>query len=285
MEAKILRTALILILLAFSSTALSAETFMGRNLRITDGRANTAAPAPLVIAMHGFLGTSRSMARKTSFDALARKHGYIVAYPNGTKRRWNDGRSSANPVDDVAYLSALIEKLVGDGRADPARIYLAGHSNGGGMAMRMACDRARLIAGISVVATKLPKAYACADGPAVPAIFFHGTADPISPHGGRADGARLGAALSADETLAVWSGRNRCNRRGNPQTFDRKNDGTSAQLFQYRGCSTRLAYALIEGHGHGWPNTGGGAARTRLQGPASEELDAAVLSWWFFDQS
>lgn len=260
--------------------AASAQSFQGRSVEVIDGRSNTAAPAPLIIAMHGFLGTSRSMRTKTSFQSLSATHGFIVVYPNGVGRRWNDGRSSDNPVDDVAYLSALISSLVAEGRADPNRVFLAGHSNGGGMAMRMACDQPGLIAGVAVIATKVPTNYQCGSGRPVPAIFFHGSVDPVAPPEGRPNNDRLGGTLSAEATLALWSRRNGCRGIGATQTVDQRRDRTSAEIIQYASCRAPLTYVLIEGHGHGWP--GAGPRLRRLQGPATREIDAAALSWWFF---
>lgn len=129
---------LLMCFLAFliSGLSASAETLAGRSVEITDGRSDTANSAPLIIAMHGFIGTSSSMRKKSRFDELARKHGFVVAYPNGVSRRWNDGRSSRNRIDDVGYLSKLISTMVADGRADPDRIYLAGHSNGDAHGLR-----------------------------------------------------------------------------------------------------------------------------------------------------
>ncbi|MGH1482305.1 MAG: alpha/beta hydrolase family esterase [Geminicoccales bacterium] len=117
-------------------------------------RPSKDAPAPLVVALHGFLGNASTMQGKTGFDRLSKSHGFVVVYPNGKGRRWNDGRSTRNRTDDVDYLSSLIKKLITDGTADPGRIFLAGHSNGGGMSMRMACDRPDLISSIAVIATK-----------------------------------------------------------------------------------------------------------------------------------
>jgi len=152
------------------------------------------------------------MRKKTSFDVLARKHQLVIAYPNGIKRKWNDGRSASNPVDDAAYLAALINALVADG--------------------------------------------------------------------GRPNGHRLGGTLSAQDTISLWSARNRCGGVHARQKVDRINDGTSAEIIQYDQCRAPLFNVLIEGHGHAWP--GAGPRLTRLQGPASEEIDATALTWWFF---
>lgn len=257
-----------------------AERFQGRNVDIIDGRSDLTRPAPVVIAMHGFLGTSRSMKRKARFDVLAIRHGFIAVYPNGKARKWNDGRSARNAVDDVGYLTALIDGLVTEGRVDPGRVFLTGHSNGGGMAMRMACDRPDLIRGISVVATKVPTQFQCDNGRPVPALFVHGTLDPIAPHQGRPNTSRLGASLSSAATLKLWQDRNRCRGVSGPQNVDRKDDGTVLKVFRYTGCAAPLMFVEITGHGHDWPRLD--AKATRLQGPASRELDATALTWRFF---
>lgn len=257
-----------------------ADTFMGRTIQVTDGRQDLQKPAPLVLALHGFLGTGRNLRRKSRFDAVARSEGFIVVYPNGRARRWNDGRSPGNRVDDVAFLSSLIAALVARDQVDPARVFVTGHSNGGGMAMRMACDRPDLVRGISVVATKSALNYQCRGGPPVAALFVHGTADPISPHQGRGADSRLGGALSSRDTLSLWQGRNRCNGRPQMRVVDRVDDGTVAEVLHYSGCAAPLQAVVIKGHGHGWP--GPAARKTLLEGPATREVDATRMTWSFF---
>lgn len=256
-----------------------AEVFQGRPITLTDGRADTAA-APLIVALHGAGGSAANMQRKTGFDDIAARHRLVMAYPNGERRRWRDGRDS-DEESDVAYLAALIEALIADGRADPARVYLAGHSNGGGMAMRMACDRPDLVAGIAVVSTNLLTAYPCEGGTRVPAIFFHGSADPITPAQGRADDHRFGGAYSVSRTLESWAIRNRCGQPTTVQSIDAVDDGTTVDLIRYADCSAPLVHVQIDGHGHGWPGTR--VRPFRMLGPATREVDAAPLIWWFFD--
>lgn len=282
MNSGLLIRAIAAALLMFGAFPVKAETFMGRKIEIFDGRSEKSSAAPLVIAMHGFLGTSRNMRRKTGFNAAAKRHSFVVAYPNGKRRKWNDGRSPENMVDDVGYLSAFIEAMIASGIASRPKIYLTGHSNGGGMAMRMACERPDLIDGIAVVATKSPRNFQCRDGRPVPALFIHGTQDPIAPHGGRPDSSRLGGALSGRDTIQLWKSRNRCSANTQSRTIDRKADGTLARVFRFNRCAASLSYVLIEGHGHDWPRPGNKS--TRLQGAASQEVDATALVWQFFSR-
>lgn len=263
-----------------------AEQFGDRLLRITDGRSDAhpaplvpapLVPAPLVIVLHGFTGSGAAMQRKTHFDALARRNGFVVAYPSGKARRWNHAGQAR---DDVAYLSALIEDLVAQGRADPARIFLAGHSNGGAMALRMACDAPTLIAGIAVVAMNAPRTLRCAQGAPLPVLFVHGDADPVVPPEGIAGSSSALGLLSVEETLALWSARNGC--RGAPvrKTLKSSTAQDVALFSRYQNCRAPLLQVQIAGHGHEWP--GAGPRARWIQGPASREVDAASLSWWFF---
>src|SRR5271154_3475132 len=49
-------------------------------------------PAPLVLVFHGGGGRAWTMPGFTHFDDLADQAGFIVAYPDGVDRSWNDGR-------------------------------------------------------------------------------------------------------------------------------------------------------------------------------------------------
>lgn len=254
-----------------------AGQFGGRPLHVTDGRTDDR-PAALVIALHGFLSTASGMQRKTSFDALARRDGFVVAYPSGKALRWNHAGSDP---DDVAYLSALIANLVAQGIAHPARIYLAGHSNGGAMALRMACDRPALIAGVAVASMNVPAAGLCAQGRAMPMLFIHGDADPVVPPEGVAGKRARQDVISVKDTLSLWARRNGCQPAPLRKGLDRGTIGEVTQFHRYRGCRAPLLHVVIKGQGHEWP--GAGPRARWIQGPASPHVDAASLSWWFFN--
>ena len=266
-----------LFVLCFAAPA-TAQTFQGRELTVIDGRA-TETPGPLLVALHGALGTGSQVSGDGRLNRLATTHGIRVLGPNGQRRRWQDGRLGPDR-SDVQYLSDLIEAEIAAGNADPRRIFLIGHSNGGGMAMRMACDRPDLIAGIAVIATKVLLDYPCADGRAVPAIFFHGTNDRIAPHEGRPDGHGLGGTYSAAQSMAIWSRRNGCNGPRAPLRIDRRpGDGTSVDVFTYAGCRAPLVQVVINGGGHGWPGSSQG---TVIGGRITREIEAGQAAWRFF---
>jgi polyhydroxybutyrate depolymerase len=81
---------------------------------------------------------------------------------------------------------------------DPNRIYASGHSNGGGMVNRLACELADRIAAIGTISGAYGASADCAPSRPVPVFAIHGTEDPIVPYEGIPDWA-LG-----------WANRNGC---------------------------------------------------------------------------
>ena len=47
---------------------------------------------PLVIVLHGGGGTGQGMAKLTGFNAVADKENFVITYPDGFEKHWNDGR-------------------------------------------------------------------------------------------------------------------------------------------------------------------------------------------------
>lgn len=267
------------LLLAWAGAA-GAETDQRRNVILTDGR-TSGAPAPLVLALHGFTGTGASLQRKTIFDTLALRDGFIVAYPSGQRRRWNDGARTDGTADDQGHLTALIDNLVATGRADPKRIFIVGYSNGGSMALHMACARPDLIAGIVMVAMTAPRAAPCANGTPVPAFFIHGMKDRIVPPAGQPPRGSFGGSLSLSQTLALWAKRNRCTKSPDTAPLTPQSKST---YDTYRGCAAPLYAVRLADNGHRWP--GSRRSPLLLKSPNSttalRRFDAADISWRFF---
>ncbi|MCB1389522.1 MAG: alpha/beta fold hydrolase [Rhodobacteraceae bacterium] len=251
------------------------------------------AQAPVVLVLHGGGGTGADLRRHSGFDALAAAAGVVAVYPDAPRRVWNDGRNPANPRDDVAALLAMVDALAARGIGDGRRLYVIGHSNGGGMAMRIACTAPERIAGIAIVATKTLLGAPCAhpDAP-VPALFLHGTMDTIAPHAGRRTtdpdrrvarlARRIGEAASAAETLALWSRRNRCSGETVAVTDPDPADGITLRVHDFTGCAAPLRWVEMVGAGHGWPGATTRPALLRAE-PHVNDIDAgaAALAFWF----
>jgi polyhydroxybutyrate depolymerase len=149
----------------------------------------------LVIVLHGSLQTA-GMARVSTgyqFDRLADEHGFVVAYPNGYRRHWNDCRKRASyaarrrNVDDAGFVLALIDHFHRTEGIDPTRVFAVGYSNGGQLVYRLALEVPERITALAAVAANLPAGKNCdcvkSERP-IPIMIMNGTADPINPYGG-----------------------------------------------------------------------------------------------------
>ena len=139
-----------------------------RTCRAAIGRLTAAATSPnLVIAKISTAGTvclhthtARPAQLQESYfqlAATASANGMLYADPDGTtdpngSMFWNATNSCCDlfhsGVDDSAYIASIIADVKSTVAVDPKRIFVVGHSNGGFMAYRMACNHAGDIAAI-----------------------------------------------------------------------------------------------------------------------------------------
>jgi polyhydroxybutyrate depolymerase len=249
---------------------------------------NTAA-LPLLLALHGHGGDGQGMERLTHLNTFADQHSFIVVYPDGYQKSWADGRGATEAdqahVDDVGFLSTLIDTLASQYKVDRSRVYVTGISNGGFMTDRLACDLADKIAAAAAVAAPMPTNLAdrCAPKRPMPYLLMQGTADPLVPaQGGQILGER-GVVLSTSATMQKWVGIDGCKatpaRGSEPDTA---NDGTSVSYETYSGCQKNSAVMLylVEGGGHTWPG-GLQYLPESLIGKTSRDVDADALIWAF----
>jgi polyhydroxybutyrate depolymerase len=116
-------------------------------------------------------------------------------------------------VDDVAYLASVIDDVKQRRNIDPGRVFVVGHSNGGFMALRLACDLSNRVAGVvSIAGAGSDAPQKCRPSAPVAVLQIHGDQDWRVPYGGgrvlrRKSG---GTHPSAPETVARWARRNGC---------------------------------------------------------------------------
>lgn len=249
-----------------------------------------AGPLPLVIAMHGGGGTAEHMQRESKFDALADREGFVVVYPQGLNRHWHDSErpNDSVAVDDVAFLSALIDHMIAVYGVDPERVFSTGISNGGIMSYRLACDIADKIAAIAPVVGGVPTAYAemCHPSRPVSVLGINGTRDPIVPYEGgpiRVFGSERGNVVGAEASVEMFALVGHCTDPVTSHEPDRApDDGTTVRRTDY-SCPDGVAVQqlAIEGAGHTWPG-GMQYLPPRLVGLVSQEFSASERIWQFF---
>jgi polyhydroxybutyrate depolymerase len=209
-----------------------------------------------VVVLHGYSATGSLEDLYLGVSATATDFGYLTLTPDGTtdpggNRFWNAG-GFAGAADDVAYLTALIDEVVDDYGADPDRVFLIGHSNGGFMAHRMACEVPERIAAIATLAGGILGTGEECRRP-VRAIVIHGTADTTVPYeGGEVFGTPL---LGAVATTERWRTANECSpadRQEGPFDFDLAVPGTETSVTVWDGCTSGATVELwtMAGSGH-----------------------------------
>lgn len=173
-------------------------------------------PLPLVLLLHGYTSSGSQQESYFQLAPLAEQRGFLYAYPDGTldnfgARFWNGTDACCNfgaPVDDSSYLLDLVEAIRDQLNVDPWRIHSSGHSNGGFMSYRLACDHADVFAAIGTLAGATYDDPAdCAPVTPVHVLQVHGTSDgTILYAGGALFGTSYPGAIETVETWATYAG-------------------------------------------------------------------------------
>jgi polyhydroxybutyrate depolymerase len=236
------------------------------------------------------------MEKLTHLEKIAEREKFLLIYPNGYRKSWNDGRETPaerNGVDDVGFIRALIDSAIRNCHVDPKRVYVTGISNGGFMTMRLAVSLSDRIAAVAVVAATMDAGtVAIAKASAtegrikpVSVLLIHGTKDPLVPFsGGQVRGGAAGPILSHDSTVRWWAGTDGCAVEGQEESIpDSAGDGTTIKLNEYHGgaMGTEVAGFTIRNGGHTWPG-GWQYLPVMMVGKTSRNLDASEIIWSFF---
>lgn len=253
-------------------------------------------PYPVVLALHGGGGQGLGM-RRIGLEPVADRNGFAVIYPDGYNRGWNDGRlgerilQRGEGVDDVAFFRTLIDQLIAEKLADPARIYSTGPSNGGIMSFRIACDLADRVAAVAPVIANmaLDRMELCKPARPVPMLIINGTKDPLVPWAGGpiAGNPTGGIVVSVDQTIELWKRLNRCNDKApkeRPLADKDPADGTRTTELVWQGCKADLRLFRVEEGGHHWHGAVVPVNDERIQrtGKVSMDFNGAEVVWDFF---
>ncbi len=242
-------------------------------------RPATAVPgAPVLLLLHPRDESPERMANLTAAGRLAAQQGAWVFMPEAINGDWND-TPGLSGTDDVGFISTLLDTVIPINQLDATRVYVAGYSNGGYMAERLACERADRIAGVATVGAPLRAAAEnfCPLTRPMPVVQFHGTADVIVPYAG-GEG-RPGAV----EASNYWAGRAGCAAGAIQITAlpnRERNDQTRAVLRRHAGCPSGVDVRLytIDNGGHTWPGSTY-STYTALLGRTSGDIDATLELW------
>jgi polyhydroxybutyrate depolymerase len=252
---------------------------------------------PLVLVLHGGgRGDGLTPAKYLGFTSVADSEGFIVVYPNGIDAYWRDGRGythrgeSDDSVDDVGFISKLIDHLVRVNKADPKRVYVTGISNGGMMTLRLGCELSSKLAAIAPIAANIPEniVASCRPDLPLPVLLMNGTDDPMVPYdGGHVHFFRrkMGEVVSTSETVSFWVKHNRCNAVPDVNELPDRDlrDHSQVQVATYSNPSNGCEVVLytIKGGGHTLPGSDTPDI-PRILGRKNNDIDGAEVIWGFF---
>lgn len=257
-----------------------------RSYLITLPAKQTDKAKALVIALHGGGGSAAQCERDYGWTGKSVKEDFIVVYPDGVPsdrplklRTWNAGScchyASETNVDDVKFISTLIDDLVSKYPIDKKRVYVTGMSNGAMMAYRLACEIPEKISAIATVSGPLMTTQTCNASRAVPLLHIHSEKDEKVPYAG-GTGIFNYSFTSMDSTLSVWTSINHCTDKS--PTITRKELYT---LYEWTSCDQIIKNYVTKDGGHAWP--GAVKARARADSP-SQAFKATDLIWDFFKE-
>lgn len=242
-----------------------------------------SVPTPLVFNIHGFVQWPANQMRVSGWNELADKYGFIVVYPSGTgfPLRWRvteDPENPGGPEKEIAFFSNLIDKLVDEYNIDPSRIYANGLSNGGGMALLLACQLSDRITAVGSVAGAFFFDFEeCQPQRPVPAIFFHGQADEVVPYDGGPSERFDQPFPKITEFVYYYAKKNGCDP--DPTKVMDTANTTGIRFSECTENAEVMFYTIADG-GHTWP--GGSPLPEWITGKTSQEIDATQLMWAFF---
>jgi polyhydroxybutyrate depolymerase len=165
---------------------------------------------------------------------------------------------------------------------DERRVYATGISNGGMLAIRLACELSERFAAVAPVAATLTY-NACAPTRSVPLMHIHGDADAHVPIGGGFGCGPSGVEYkSLDQSMALWAEENACT--GDAVELLREGNGICASE---GACDAETIRCVVEDGGHDWhggPPREGSLPACDADGAQSQTFNASEQIWQFFSR-
>ena len=249
---------------------------------------------PVVFAFHGGMGDAEGLVTRTRLDDKAREAGFVLVAPEGegALQTWNAGNCCGaarnRQVDDVAFVRTLLAAVASETCVDAKRVFATGHSNGGMLSHRLACEASDVIAAIAPVGgasgrldleTDPPtELYPCRPARPVPVLHLHGLADGCYRfEGGRGEGVSNTLFRSVPDTMDEWADVNGCEAG----TRELLREG-AAVCTERVGCAADTVTCTLEGAGHIWPGAADYPSEGVCGGTSSDALVANDVLWDFF---
>ncbi|MGY3212003.1 alpha/beta hydrolase family esterase [Mucilaginibacter sp. HD30] len=244
----------------------------------------------MVIGLHGTGGSADQFEKAYGFDQKADQAGFIAVYPDGVQkedglgifkvRTWNAGTccdfAMYTHVDDVKFISTLIDNISSRFHINRKKIYVTGMSNGGMMAYRLASELPSKIAAVGIVSATMVAPKEASKQGIVPIIHIHSALDTKVPVAG---GTGIGDYNFPPvmEGINYWVERDHC--LTDPLT--EQHQGYDLKSWKNSAGNILIQYYLTEDGGHAWPSS---TVQGRMGDTPSTVVNATNLIWDFCNQ-
>ena len=259
---------------------------------------------PAVIYLHGG-GGNKDVVEKDGLYKYADKYGFILIAPEGTGKyalgklwaTWNSGIyttngvtisgvvespgvSSTEKLDDIGFISKVIDEVAKNFNVDDKRIYTTGISNGGTMSYALACNLSEKIAAVAPVAPSgIPDD--CNPSRPVSVMHIHGADDPCTHYNGGVSGGCLGNnpihTQPATEVVSRWRQIDGCSSVSHDSY---QKGGASCVTNSECRSGSEVMLCTIEGMGHTYPSGKQYMPISKI-GPVSYDISFDQI-WEFF---
>ena len=209
-------------------------------------------PPALIINMHGYGGNALSQRSSSQMDNFAHERNIAVVYPQGEINGW--GYTSWNigtfwdqsNLDDVGFISLMIEQISNDFEINLDRVYACGMSNGGYMSYELACELEDKIAAFGSVTGNfmLNTDQSCEFTREIPIAHFHGTSDNVVDYYPPS----FDGSLTVSESIDFWNEYNNLNL----ENIQELNENVEIYKYSNEESITQFLHYKVYGGGHDW---------------------------------
>jgi poly(hydroxyalkanoate) depolymerase family esterase len=263
-------------------------------------RLRRTTKVPLVMLLHGCTQTPAEFADASRFTTVADRNCLVLVLPHQESRhhpqrcwRWYEAAHQRRDAGEPAVLAAVLRQVIAEQarwRIDPRRVYVAGISAGGAMALTLATTYPDLVAAAGIhsapayrsavhggqafaaMAARRPPPAPEGTSAMPPVLVVQGAADRVvdPANGEHVTDQWLAYAASSPGADPVRRSRTAAGRTRDGRGWTRVRWYTS-------GNRRVLEYWRIEGLGHAWSGGRDGGSYSDPRGPR-----AATLMWGFF---
>ena len=219
---------------------------------------NLTEPAPLLLAFHGGGGGGYRYPQQLLFQELAATEGFIMAFPEAKHVKPNEGGWQLNTrtdrMQDINYVSAIIDGIGSQHRIDQRRIYAIGYSLGSMFIYELACHMTDRFAAVASYAGTMPiNPDSCDQTNPIPIMHVHGKQDSIIAYDIEWDWKAwdsVGTMRDIPGLVSFWADRYNCKEVTDTTT-------ANARHVVHSECdgNSRVEHYGLGGQDHEWPQS------------------------------